>query len=179
MTSANKFLINAIINSLLFGSLSAISNANAHYMPIVIGITDTSLIDTKALPNVWYWYSVTAMSNEYIESQGAFETSEIMTLPIKLAMRALPNKIETADGSVKIVYTLSGLSSALMTVRIYSSASELVRILIQNQLIYGDVPDTIVWDGKSDRGELVPSGIYLVHIAAGPIAEIKKVAVIR
>jgi flagellar hook assembly protein FlgD len=37
----------------------------------------------------------------------------------------------------------------------------------------------IAWDGRNDKGELVPGGIYFYQLAAGPQRQARKLVVVR
>jgi hypothetical protein len=57
-------------------------------------------------------------------------------------------------------------------VNIYNARGKLVRKLLNESLQPGQY--RIHWDGRSDRGQSLPSGIYLLYIQAGPDSETVK-----
>jgi hypothetical protein len=66
------------------------------------------------------------------------------------------------DGTTTI---LAGNSkTAYLTVKIYDFAGDLVKTLASGQSYGGNA--SLIWDGKTDKGEMVANGIYLCHILA-------------
>jgi len=67
-----------------------------------------------------------------------------------------------------------------VNVRIYDSSGKLVRSLAIGRMdagIYMDKDKAIHWDGKSDAGDIVSSGVYFYTIQAGKFTATKKMVV--
>jgi flagellar hook assembly protein FlgD len=52
-----------------------------------------------------------------------------------------------------------------------------VRTLATGQMSAGDY--TMIWDGRNDAGEIVPTGTYLVHLQNGNRKQIKKLLMMK
>lgn len=62
------------------------------------------------------------------------------------------------------------------TIRIYSINGELVRTLAEDKT---EMEDSIEWDGKNDKGEIVGSGVYLVNLKMGKSSKTVKVVILK
>jgi len=69
------------------------------------------------------------------------------------------------SGSGKVEFNIYTLSGSL----VYTTTLDSV----------GTAQQTVTWDGRTNAGELVASGIYLIHITGPGIDERKKIAVIK
>ncbi len=67
--------------------------------------------------------------------------------------------------------------SGPVTVGIYDLAGRLVRAFAPARLDAGE--QTLVWDGLSDDGRAVPSGVYFCRVTGGGASEVGKVVLIR
>lgn len=67
------------------------------------------------------------------------------------------------DPGVKIAYQLS--KDAFVTVKLYNDRDIRIRTLIKNVSASAG-SHSAVWDGKNDKGELLPSGFYIYTIEA-------------
>ena len=74
-----------------------------------------------------------------------------------------------------INYTI--FSDGKVTIKIYTMIGELVKKLIDRDDTAGTYTEN--WDGKNKHGDMVASGIYLVHIQAPGIDKVKKIAVVK
>lgn len=83
--------------------------------------------------------SAYAQSNDLYVSKNVF-TPGVDTVNIQVTSRNYPNTL---------------------TVKVYNSAGELVRILAHTD-ITGPLTQTYTWDGKNVNGDKVGSGIYLI-----------------
>jgi hypothetical protein len=57
-----------------------------------------------------------------------------------------------------------------VTCEVYSVAGERVRVLFTDErrvFVPGVEPTWDQWDGRNDRGEIVPGGLYIVHVSSG------------
>lgn len=70
-------------------------------------------------------------------------------------------------------------------IRIYTASGELIRVLFDQDLPAGYTPEypfvqDINWDGRNERGEIVASGVYLIHAEGqSRYHQTRKVAVIK
>ena len=64
-----------------------------------------------------------------------------------------------------------------VSLKIYNLAGQLVRILVEGK----KEPDeyTVIWDGRNEKGEKVPSGSYFYRIVAGDYNSSKKLIMVR
>jgi hypothetical protein len=63
------------------------------------------------------------------------------------------------------------------TLRVYSLRGVLIRTLISGELKPGR--HTVHWDGRTERGERVASGIYLYRLDAGELSLIRKMVAVK
>ncbi len=61
-------------------------------------------------------------------------------------------------------------------IRIYSINGELVRTLAEDK---AEIEDTIVWNGKNDKGKIVGNGVYLVNLKIGKSSKTIKVVILK
>jgi hypothetical protein len=80
-------------------------------------------------------------------------------LPVALG-RAFPNPV--LRGSATIPFTAA--RSGRVTIRVLDLSGRSVRVLFDDVVAAGD--RTVAWDGRDDRGEPVPRGIYFYRLDA-------------
>jgi len=90
-----------------------------------------------------------------------------------LVLNATPNPFKPAT---TIRYTVS--EAGPVTIRIFSAQGRLVRTL-RNQEYTASGAHEARWDGLSDQGRAVVSGVYLVQTTAGDQANTLKVAILK
>jgi hypothetical protein len=88
-----------------------------------------------------------------------------------LAVRVAPNPLRNRT---EIAFTLPQGSRVRLAV--YNVGGELVRLLTDSRLDAG--PHSLVWDGTSEAGVRVGSGVYLLRLEAGREVQTRK-AVLR
>lgn len=84
-----------------------------------------------------------------------------------------PEASDPLDRYTEIYYNVTEQGA---TIRVYSINGDLVRILAENKT---EMEDTIVWDGKNDKGRVVGSGVYLVNLKIGKSSKTIKVVVLK
>lgn len=84
-----------------------------------------------------------------------------------------PEASDPLDRYTEIYYNVTEQGA---TIRVYSINGELVRTLAENKT---EMEDTIVWDGKNDKGRVVGSGVYLVNLKIGKSSKTIKVVVLK
>ncbi len=75
------------------------------------------------------------------------------------------------------VFSFTFPSSGGIAIRILDVTGKTVRTIIPGRL--GSGSHTIRWDGRDDRGEPLPSGVYLVRLEAGGQVATRKVVLVR
>jgi len=87
-------------------------------------------------------------------------------------LRNYPNP---SKNLVTIVYDIPERSN--VAIRIYNEAGQKVRTLIDSQ--QDARKHVIIWDGRDDRGAIVPSGMYFYQLRAGTYASSSKLILIK
>ena len=64
-----------------------------------------------------------------------------------------------------------------VTLKIYNFSGQLVRSLLKGQQAQGN--HSVIWDGMSDAGLNVSSGVYLIHMIAGTFTASQKISLMR
>jgi flagellar hook assembly protein FlgD len=68
--------------------------------------------------------------------------------------------------------------SAKVTLSIYGVTGRLLRTLVSGELQEAGT-HRVVWDGRDDRGEPVPSGFYFSHLSTEQGTKIERMVLIR
>ncbi len=76
-----------------------------------------------------------------------------------------------------ILFTLEKTGPA--TLNIYNALGQKVRTLLNNQLLSADKVHQIVWNGRNDHGNQLPSGTYYYRLVAGKHSQIKKMVLLK
>ena len=63
-----------------------------------------------------------------------------------------------------------------MTVKVYNVGGKLVQWIARNQALNSG-KQVLNWDGRNYRGEIVPTGLYIVTVTIGTLTETKVVSV--
>jgi hypothetical protein len=92
---------------------------------------------------------------------------EISQLPGKLSILAYPNPFNS-----EVRLSLAGAENVPISIGIYDITGRLVRSLLA---INGEA----LWDGTSDQGGEVSSGVYLIRAAAGSKSAVEKMILLR
>jgi hypothetical protein len=90
-----------------------------------------------------------------------------------------PNPFHTGvpESGTVIRFDLPGTEAVKVEMAIYNLGGQLIRHLISGTKSPGAYEMT--WDGKDEKGQYVPSGIYLYRLEAGSWLENRRMAVIR
>lgn len=80
------------------------------------------------------------------------------------ATYAYPNPFAPDDEQVRIHYSIGGIPSAVVTVRIFDFAMHLVRTVVHNAIRSGGPEFDELWDGRDDRGNVVANGVYFHQV---------------
>lgn len=123
---------------------------NAHTGPFDLGISGSPLQEVTS--NI-----VSAVPAELAE---------------RLGLRSYPNPF---NPRTTFAYTLP--EAAPVTVRVFNADGALVRTLLSDA--QGAGTHELAWDGRSDGGQAVPSGVYFGRIDAGGHSETQKVMLLK
>jgi len=158
-----------------------------------------SFLDKDVRPGHRYRYFVVGtfvlgapgQGRQYATRSNTFEVGAM--LPMKVEQRvshAAPNPFREATTiSVDVpksfaerdtysrIYGVPRELPTAVSISVYDVKGRRVKALYSGEL-FAQV-ETFVWDGTNSRNERVPSGIYFIKTVAGPVAEIRKVVVVR
>ncbi len=90
----------------------------------------------------------------------------------RLGLRNYPNPF---NPRTTFAYTLP--EATPVTVRVFNADGALVRTLVSDS--QGAGAHELAWDGQSDNGQAVPSGVYFGRIDAGAHSETQKVMLVK
>ncbi len=143
----------------------------------MIGVWNPVTIDWSVYDG-WYNEDTTAIVVEIDQIAGLFSlisASEPLNVS-ELRFNPNPFSPDHSNGGVSIEFQLSSNLDADVgvTLKIYNMAGEIVRTLIDGQLLpkgsyYRNAPNadrTVVWDGMTDDGNMARNGRYLVTLQA-------------
>lgn len=85
------------------------------------------------------------------------------------------NMPNPALNSTRIAFRLEAAGRA--SLRIHDVSGRLVRTLLENDIAAGTY--SIQWDGRSDRGDQAPSGVYFYTLQAGPERQTRRLTLLR
>jgi len=74
-----------------------------------------------------------------------------------------PNYPSPFNPTTSIKFNLN--SSENMSIKIYNTLGKEIRTLLDNYLPSGE--HTVQWDGKDDKGNILPGGVYFIQMIAG------------
>ena len=89
---------------------------------------------------------------------------------------AYPNPFTLSMGATRIRFAL--MTPERVTLRIYDVLGREIIALLQGADM-GAGYHTLRWNGRDRSGNLVPSGVYLIHISAGPLQAVRKLMLRR
>ena len=118
-----------------------------------------------------------------VDEVKAPDTVEGATPPTGGALRdenvyAYPNPFDPEKETVKIRFSLS--KSANVTVKLYDASGRLVTTLTEDEYMEAKQEQSLPWDGKNDKGDIVANGVYFYVITTdGGERAVCKVAVLR
>jgi hypothetical protein len=103
-------------------------------------------------------------------------------VPAPQLVRTLPNPF-TPPGNLAVEFVVpagagaGGAEDLLVKLRVYDVAGRLTRTLVDRPLPPGK--NIVRWDGWSDRGFLVPSGVYAMRLEVGKKVDTRSVVVLK
>jgi len=109
------------------------------------------------------------------------EINEVLIRPSESGLRiGIEPQIFSPDGNGvedETTITISAPSSNEYTLKIYDRQGRLVRMFEDNSPYLAD-GGIYTWDGRSDSGNRLPIGIYILYFEAGGVESLKKTLVI-
>jgi sugar lactone lactonase YvrE len=113
------------------------------------------------------------LSPDFEDDDGAEEELEITALPTAYALdQNYPNPF---NPETKISYRLKDAGDVRLT--IFNLRGQEVRTLVSSSMIAGN--HSVVWNGRNDAGQVVPSGIYLYRLQVSGFVETRKLTLVR
>jgi flagellar hook assembly protein FlgD len=79
------------------------------------------------------------------------------------------------SGLVGISYELP--ENAQVMLKAYNITGQLIKVLVSEPKRAGSYQKA--WDGRDDRGRMLPAGMYLIRLEAGKHREMSKMVLIR
>lgn len=101
----------------------------------------------------------------------------VIVLPIN-DVKASNNILNPVKSSQPALISFNQETPGRISVKIYTTRGKLVRTLVDNEE-YQPGQHTLAWYARVQSGEVVPSGIYIVHIQAPGIDRYVRIAVIK
>jgi len=133
--------------------------------------TARSYTDRSVKPGWEYVYSLVVVLADGTE----FRSHDVrVTIPIGgfALQQNIPNPF---NPTTRILYTV-GISSRIK-IDIYDVSGRRVRSLVDAIQLAGD--NSVIWDGRTDRGESAASGVYFYRLRAGKFSETRKMILLR
>ena len=104
------------------------------------------------------------------------EVAADMPLNFTLA-QSYPNPFSLKEAATLIRYELAQAQAVPVALRVYDLLGHEVRRLVKAQQARGSY--RVQWDGRDERGVLVPAGVYFYELRAGDLRQVKKMVVVR
>jgi M6 family metalloprotease-like protein len=181
--SADTAGINFTDNSSYLGNIGTGGSADNHSdsMEFVMDPLFPERVDTFTLHVVGNTTYGTYTHNFKIEvlagGTGVFDSGEEYT-NVPKSIELLQNYPNPFNPTTSIRFTVSAGRSPLPTsLKIYNIRGQLVRTLVDEDKPGGDY--LLLWDGRDDGGEAVPSGIYFYKLTAGSSSQVKKMVLLK
>jgi hypothetical protein len=134
--------------------------------------------DTDVTAGTTYFYRLEALDRSGgSEFFGPVAATAIGTAgsPGFALLQSQPNPFVAGQGGTSIGFLLA--KPGLVRLRVFDAAGRLVRLLVDEPL--GAGPHTSWWDGRSEQGEEVGSGIYYCRLDAGAFTESRTLVKLR
>ena len=87
------------------------------------------------------------------------------------------NRPNPFNPTTEIHYIVPGSSAARVTLTVYAVDGSVVRTLLDDRV--GAGPGKVVWGGRDDRGQRVPSGVYLYRLSGVGETVTKKMVLLK
>lgn len=142
--------------------------------------SDTTMWDQNASPDTPWHYVVTAIDVHQNESDPSNEASVGSTVvgvgapPVPRALTLRPNAPNPFSSTTDIHIGLPGMAS--VSIDVFDVAGHRVASRVSN--VSGGW-QTILFDGRDDRGEMLPSGVYFYRVTASRETVTRKLVISR
>jgi photosystem II stability/assembly factor-like uncharacterized protein len=138
--------------------------------------TTTSNLNKVFFISLGQGYAVGAGGTILTRSTGT-STSSTDSTP-QGSLTAMDNLFDPTQGqSMTVQYSFK--KGGVATVRIYTMQGRIVRTLVDNEDRASDTLYTVPWDGRNGSGEIVSSGVYLVHVNGPNFSASRKIVVVE
>jgi len=128
--------------------------------------------DHSAVPGRTYWYKIMLAGSSGEEAYGPIEV-HVESMPVAYgAYQSYPNPF---NPQCTIQYDIA--QPGVITLRIFDADGSLVRTLVHAWREPGEY--TEVWNGRSEDGSALPSGVYVYRLEAGDFAATRKMVLLR
>jgi hypothetical protein len=134
----------------------------------VTGLVNGNHVTATATDMNW---NTSEFCQNYQVQAGAVEEEEATDMRFELKQN-YPNPFSTTTA---IIFMLPQTGN--ITLSVYDVSGKLVRTLANS--VYAAAQHTIHWDGKSDRGEMVRSGVYFYKLQTGAFSKTKKLTIVE
>ena len=155
-----------------------VSDNGGPYSSWITNTTDTVATFTAEEDHVYRFYSIARDSVGNFESQpDSFDVKFMAHAPIPNPTRfyLTQNYPNPFNFATTILYELPNTS--LVKLEVYNILGQKVKILVDENKEAGFY--RLIWNGRSDEGFLVTSGIYLFRFKAGDFVSVKKGLMIK
>jgi len=131
-----------------------------------------SCSDCTVLPGKDYWYEITLLGSSGNETSGPIE---VHVTPAPGAYRVYQSYPNPFNPVCTIRYDIP--KAGWVNLRILDAGGSLLRTLIDGWREPGEYSE--VWDGRTDDGSVLPSGVYFYLIKCGHFAASRKMVLLR
>jgi len=155
----------------------------AEYLRLTPGIMPPSasyrFLDGDVLPGITYYYRLEALGRtgdrEFFGPVAArMDPPSNAGLGPELGW-SRPNPFGGAAGTTVIPFALAREGG--VTLRVFDLSGRQVRVLVAEAMGKGE--HTVSWDGRNDRGEIAPAGVYLYELEAPGFRATRRLVRIR
>lgn len=139
--------------------------SGSEFAVVASGLKEPAFSDTLVTGGKTYYYVVSAV-NKYDESYNSGEVSATPETPVAvetepaaftLSLGCNPNPF---NSSARITYSLP--KENRVSLQIFNMLGQRVAMLIDTKVTAGS--HSLIWNGRSENGETVSSGMYLIHL---------------
>jgi hypothetical protein len=119
---------------------------------------------------------IAALANDAMALRAELAAAdEVNSAPLPDAVVLHQNVPNPFNPSTTIYYDLP--KDANVTVQIFDVSGRLLRTLVQSHQMAGS--RSVMWDGRDNRGQLAPTGVYFVRLHTRGFAQTRKIVLIK
>ena len=143
---------------------------------LLLGLATTALAQPAAVP-----FGTSAPFSLNTNRIG-FADSEVLTVVSAPNVPGLPDVVALGDPSPnpfnpRVTIPFAVGRRGVVELRVYDLRGRQVREMPSREFAAGS--HSWQWDGRSDKGTPLPSGVYLVRIRLGEVSEAKKISLVK